>query len=215
MDDEWKQLVQLWRETDAPEGCRMEIIGGVLSITPPASLTHHRTVGQVHRRLHEAVPEHWGIFQQMALAVPSRPGLYVPDVAVVPDGLLRTEDVDFLPAEEAVHVVEVVSEVTANRDRGEKPAGYAEAGIPLHLLIDPLAPGGPAVTLYGEPGDGAYRILQAGPFGVPIRLPVPFELTLDSSGFPHPRNAATRTSPGTETTVDNSTASRASASPTR
>jgi Uma2 family endonuclease len=215
MDDEWKQLVRLWRQTDAPKGCRTEIIGGAVSVTIPASLSHQRTVGQVHRRLHEAVPPDWGLFQWLALAEPSRPGLYVPDVTVVPDGLLRSGDVEFLPAAEAALVVEVTSQITARHDRGEKHAGYAAAGIPLFLLIDGLAPGGPTVTLYGEPKDGVYRVMQAGPFGVAIQLPEPFDVLLDSSGFPHPSTAATTTSPGTDTTVDSRIASRASTSPTR
>ncbi|MFI0807585.1 Uma2 family endonuclease [Streptomyces echinatus] len=75
-------------------------------------------------------------------------------------------------------VVEITSTVTARRDRGTKAAGYAEAGVPLYLLVDGSAPDGPAVTLYGHPNDGAYRVLEAGPFGAPVGLPAPFDLVL-------------------------------------
>ncbi|WP_313149123.1 Uma2 family endonuclease [Streptomyces echinatus] len=70
------------------------------------------------------------------------------------------------------------STVTARRDRSTKAAGYAEAGVPLYLLVDGSAPEGPTVTLYGHPNDGAYRVLEAGPFGAPVGLPAPFDLVL-------------------------------------
>lgn len=46
------------------------------------------------------------------------------------------------------------------------------------------APGGPTVTLYGEPEGEVYRVLSAGKFGDTIRIPEPFDLDLDTSAFP-------------------------------
>jgi hypothetical protein len=37
--------------------------------------------------------------------------------------------------------------------------------------------------VYGEPEGGVYRLLQAGKFGLPIPLPEPFDLTLDTGAF--------------------------------
>lgn len=74
----------------------------------------------------------------------------------------------------------------AVNDRVAKLHGYATAGIPLHLLIDPHATGEPAVHLYGEPTSGTYRLLWAGKFGETVKLPAPFDLALDTSGFPRP-----------------------------
>ena len=111
---------------------------------PYSAQAHHGTVEPVQRLLYGVIPEDWGIYQRLALAVPSRLGLYVPDLA----------------------------------------RGYAEAGIPLHLLIDAVAPGGPTVTLYGEPGGDAYRLLGAGRFGSRLVLPQPFGLALDTGEFP-------------------------------
>ncbi|MCZ9336158.1 Uma2 family endonuclease, partial [Streptomyces sp. TRM76130] len=51
-------------------------------------------------------------------------------------------------------------------------------------LVDRWAPGGPTVTLYGEPRGDVYRTLHAGKFGDPVELPGPFGLTLDTGEFP-------------------------------
>ena len=128
-------------------------------------------------------PEDWEIFQTLSVAVPSRLGMFIPDLVVVP-----TREIDgpgnYIPAAAAELVVEVTSKSNARHDRVSKPAAYAAAGIPLYLLIDRWAQGGPTVTLYGEPQGDVYRILQAGKFGDQIVLPEPFDLKLDTSVFP-------------------------------
>ncbi|OUD01123.1 hypothetical protein CA983_21890 [Streptomyces swartbergensis] len=91
---------------------------------------------------------------------------------------------DFVPAAAAQLAVEITPTTTAHHDRTAKAMGYAEAGVPLYLLVDGSAPGGPTVTLYGEPKDGVYRLLRAGKFGERIRLPEPFGLELDTGEFP-------------------------------
>ncbi|MFJ3634738.1 hypothetical protein [Streptomyces sp. NPDC090112] len=57
--------------------------------------------------------------------------------------------------------MEITSWSYAVHDRVAKLSGCAAAGIPLHLLIDPHATGSPTIRLYGEPGDGKYRVLSA------------------------------------------------------
>ncbi|MFF4502247.1 Uma2 family endonuclease [Streptomyces sp. NPDC001401] len=154
-------------------------------MTPSSANAHHGIAECVQRRLYEVIPEDWGIYQRLGMAVPSRLGLYMPDLAVVPEEVLKGDGY-YIPAGKAELVVEITSLATATNDRIHKAAGYAEAGILLHLLIDGLAPGGPTITLYGEPNDGVYRILRAGKFGVPVELPHPFELAVDTSSFPTP-----------------------------
>ncbi|GAA2484403.1 hypothetical protein GCM10023100_29920 [Actinocorallia cavernae] len=83
---------------------------------------------------------------------------------------------EVIPAAELV--VEVTSAATAHHDRSTKAAGYAAAGVPLYLLVDQLAPDGPAVTLYGTPLGGAYRVLASVGFGSPLELPAPFRLAV-------------------------------------
>ncbi|MEV5431532.1 Uma2 family endonuclease [Streptomyces sp. NPDC052701] len=181
---EWDGLVRIWKETDAPEGCRVEIIEGIVTVAPPPSNDHNDIADLVQRSLYAVIPGHWGIYQTLGMAVPSRDGLYIPDIAVAPRQALRGEEGNYVPAAAAELIVEITSKPDAINDRLKKTAGYAQAGVPLYLLVDSWAPGGPTVTLYGEPKSEVYRVLQAGKFGDPVTLPEPFDCTLDTSLFP-------------------------------
>lgn len=180
----WDELVQVWEQTDAPEGCKVEIIEGIVTVAPPPANAHNDIADLVQRRLYQVIPEDWGIYQTLGAAVPSRSGLYIPDLAVAPRAVLRTEPGHFIPAAAAELIVEITSPSNASHDRISKAAGYAQAGVPLYLLIDRWAPGGPTVTLYGEPKGDVYRVLRAVKFGEEIRLPEPFDLTIDTVAFP-------------------------------
>ncbi|GAB3179689.1 Uma2 family endonuclease [Streptomyces incanus] len=181
---EWDGLVRIWEETDAPEGCKVEIIEGIVTVAPPPSNAHNDIADLVHRSLYEVIPREWGIYQTLGTAVPSRIGLYIPDLAVAPKQVLRAGPGNHIPAAAAELIVEITSRTNAANDRLKKAAGYAQAGVPLYLLIDGWAPGGPTVTLYGEPHRNVYRVLDAGKFGDRIQLPEPFGLALDTSEFP-------------------------------
>lgn len=180
----WDDLVRIWEGTDAPEGCKVEIIEGIVTVSPPPSNDHNDVADTVQRQLYTVIPEDWGIYQTLGAAVPSRDSLYIPDLAVVPKAVLRSEGGNFIPAMAAELVVEITSKSNASHDRISKPAGYATAGVPLYLLIDRWAPGGPTVTLYGEPKGDVYRVLHAVKFGEQITLPDPFDLTIDTAAFP-------------------------------
>ncbi|MFE6591389.1 Uma2 family endonuclease [Streptomyces sp. NPDC057781] len=158
-DIPWDEIVWVWRRTEAPKGCKVEIVEGLITVTPLSSVAHNGTAERVQRRLYDVIPQDWGIYQRLPLAVPGRLGLFEPDLAVLPEELLRAGDEQLIPAARAELVGEIVSAVTATNDRIHKLAGYAQAGTPLYLLIDSLAPGGPTVTLYGEPDGEAYRVL--------------------------------------------------------
>ncbi|MFE7774111.1 Uma2 family endonuclease [Streptomyces sp. NPDC057445] len=180
----WDDLVRLWEEKDWPEGCKVEIIEGLITVAPPPSNAHDDIADTVHRLLYTVVPRDWGVYPTLGTALPSRDSLYIPDLAVVPKAVLESEGGNFVPAAGAELVVEITSKSNAGTDRIKKAAGCAQAGIPLYLLIDRWAPGGPTVTLYGEPNGDVYRLLRAVKFGEEITLPDPFDLTVDTSVFP-------------------------------
>ncbi|KOT95222.1 restriction endonuclease [Streptomyces sp. NRRL F-4711] len=176
-------LVRFWEEMDWPEGSKVEIIEGIITVSPAPGLPHNVIAARIQRRLYPVIPEDREIFQTLAIAVPSRLGMLFPDLVVtlLPD---HTESDTHIPAALVELVVEVTSKSNARHDRISKPAAYATAGIPLHLLVDRWAPGGPTATLYGEPKGDVYRVLGAAKFGDPLTLPSPFDLTIDTSEFP-------------------------------
>ncbi|WP_328620483.1 Uma2 family endonuclease [Streptomyces sp. NBC_00354] len=187
--DGWEDLVRLWEESDWPEGCKVEIIEGIITVAPTPANMHNLITAKVQRQLYTVLPDDWDIHQTQSVVVPSRRGLFIPDLLVLPSAVLSESGSDsehHVPAAVAELVVEVTSPSNASHDRIAKAAGYAQAGVPFYLLIDAFATGGPTVTLYGEPGGGVYRLLRAGKFGETFHLPEPFDLKLDTSAFPTP-----------------------------
>ncbi|MYV37489.1 Uma2 family endonuclease [Streptomyces sp. SID1328] len=181
-DRTWDDLVRFRDESDWPEGSRVEIIEGIVTVSPTPAYRHNVMAARIQRRLYSVIPEDWEIFQTLSIAVPSRLGMFIPGLVVTP--LQPPETESHIPAALAELVVEVTSPSNARHDRVSKPAAYATAGIPLSLLVDPWAPGGPTVTLYGEPQDDAYRVLRAVKFGDTVHLPKPFDVAIDTSEFP-------------------------------
>ena len=181
----WEELVRFWEESDWPEGSKVEIIDGKIVVTPPPAAPHNRIAVKVQRSLYTVLPEDWDVYQTLGVAHPSRGRLYIPDLVVIPDAVVgQLEGSDPAPLTAAELVVEVTSPCNASYDRINKAAAYAQAEVPLYLLIDRFAPAGPTVTLYGEPKDEVYQELQRVKFGEDVRLPAPFGLTLDTSVFP-------------------------------
>ncbi|MEU6239754.1 Uma2 family endonuclease [Streptomyces sp. NPDC047024] len=182
-DRTWDDLVRFWEDMDWPEGSKVEIIEGIITVSPSPAYRHNVIAARIQRRLYSVIPEDWEIFQTLSVAVPSRLGMFIPDLVVTPVQD-RPEADSHIPAALAELVVEVTSKSNARHDRVSKPAAYATAGIPLYLLVDRWAPGGPTVTLYGEPKGDVYRVLSAVKFGDTIKLPDPFDLAIDTSEFP-------------------------------
>ncbi|MFP8886005.1 Uma2 family endonuclease [Streptomyces mangrovi] len=181
---DWDDLVRLWEETDWPEGCRVEIIDGVITVSPPPAGNHNVIAARLQRLLDRAIPEDWYVYQTQGVSIPFRSGIYVPDLLVMPEAVVEEAEGSSVPAGEAELVVEITSPPNARYDRISKPAGYALAGVPLYLLVDRWAPGGPTVTLFGEPKGDTYRVLHSGKFGDKVFLPEPFGLTIDTGVFP-------------------------------
>jgi Uma2 family endonuclease len=178
----WDDLVRRWESMDWPEGCKVEIIEGIITVAPYPSGIRNDIADDVQQVLYPVLRPGWGLYQTQPVAVPTRVGMFVPDLLVAPKKLVR-EAPKGLSAAEAELVVEITSPSNANHDRIAKAAGYAAAGVPLYLLIDRWAPGGPTVTLFGEPRNAVYRLLRAVKFGEPIHLPSPFDCTLDTAVF--------------------------------
>ncbi|WKE70039.1 Uma2 family endonuclease [Streptomyces sp. WP-1] len=182
-DQYWDDLVRYWEEMEWPEGSKVEIIEGIITVSPSPTFRHNVIAERIQRRLYSAIPEDWAIFQTQSISVPARLGMLIPDLLVMPVQEHLEED-SHVPAALAELVVEVTSKSNARHDRVSKAAAYATAKIPLYLLIDRWAPGGPTVTLYGEPKDDVYRVLSAVKFGDPLKLPAPFDVVIDTGEFP-------------------------------
>ncbi|MFR9722613.1 Uma2 family endonuclease [Streptomyces sp. MS19] len=184
-DCSWDDLVRGWAELDAPEGFKAEIIEGIIALSPPPSAPHNHIASELHGQLFTMLAREWGIYQTLGVAAPPRDGLFVPDLVVAPKAIVRTAGLH-VPADVVELVVEVTSPSSLRHDRVAKPAGYAAAGVPLYLLVDPFRDGGPLVTLYGEPVGDTYETLASVKFGETVSLPEPLGVELETVDFAVP-----------------------------
>ena len=88
-------------------------------------------------------------------------------------------DGEWSDADGALMAVEITSpdRDTNQRDRIDKPVGYAEADIPVYLLIDR---DNNTIVVHSEPKDGRYQQSPSYPWGATIQLPSPVDVTLDT-----------------------------------
>lgn len=181
----WDELVQIWRTAAPPDKAwRTEIIEETIVMKPPPGCPHHAIAARAQRALDRAIPEEWGVFQRAGVAIPHRRSVLVPDVAVIPFGDLPGEDDSTpVPVDRVLLVAEITSKRDADVDREEKLRVCAQGEVPLYLVLDRFAGGGPTALLHAQPQDGIYRKRELFPFGKPVELPAPFDLTIPTDEF--------------------------------
>ncbi|WP_243791368.1 Uma2 family endonuclease [Saccharopolyspora gloriosae] len=182
-ESSWETFVEVWNRLDLPEGWRAEIIEERIVTSPPPGSNHNLIADSVTRSCYAVIPRELVIFQTVGMFLPRSGGLCVPDLVVIEREQVG-DGSSGISAEDALLAAEITSKSNADTDRDAKHRAYAQAGIPLYLLIDRFAPRWPTVTLFSEPDGDAYRESHAVPFGKPIELPSPFDVTLETEEFP-------------------------------
>ncbi|WP_266304929.1 Uma2 family endonuclease [Micromonospora sp. NBC_00362] len=160
---------------DAP---RVELVDGVVQVTPSPTLGHQDISFLLRLWLHSRVPGHLRVAQAVGVGL-SR------NTSRQPDLLLCRADVpsdrSTLRPSDVVLALEIVSPGTRRIDRFAKPGEYAAAGIPFYWRIeqdpvhvyayrigDRVGPGGE--RQYELVADGAEVIELTEPFD--IKLPI-------------------------------------------
>jgi Uma2 family endonuclease len=153
---------------DAP---RVELIDGVMTVVPSPTYDHQDIAALLWYWLRQHAPEKFRAGQATGVAL-SLTTSFEPDVLLVDARVPGSNH--FARADQVTLVVEVVSHGTKRRDRLEKPADYAAAGIPhywrieqdpIHVFAYDLVKG-----RYELVGDSGEELVLKAPFD--IRLPV-------------------------------------------
>ncbi|MBV2155741.1 Uma2 family endonuclease [Kitasatospora sp. SUK 42] len=139
-------------------GHRVEIIGGQITVTPPPDGPHGETLTDITIPLWSAGlhGDASRVIQAIGLWLPGGPFDYaIPDLSVVDadyqDHLIEHNCYD--PT-----VFRLVVEVTSSNhlsDTKVKPGIYADAGVPVYLIVDRK---NLKVMVLTEPQDGEYRV---------------------------------------------------------
>ncbi|MFI5981409.1 Uma2 family endonuclease [Streptomyces sp. NPDC051555] len=167
-------LWQAWKAMDLPEGYRAEIIEGFIEVSP----TGRRRHGLLTSRLRWALDAHLEgdlkVFQDINVIHGRK--VCIPDLFVGP------RDLDEIPDEEDLGVdatrVPLVAEIVSpgkdahRRDHIRKQRRYAQAGIPVYIVIDDFDDGG-TVTVFSspDPAKGAYGSKSRVGYGTPVTIP--------------------------------------------
>jgi Uma2 family endonuclease len=152
-----------WENLDPVDGHRVELVHGRFTVNAAPAVPHQRVADRLRTLLDGAVADS-GMEAVTAIGVRVAPGVgYIPDVVVCTE-LVDTTTVD---VELVALAVEVVSPSTARRDRLEKPAAFAAAGVPAYWRVEIGREDGPVVYCY-RLDQGTYletTTLQAGTAG--------------------------------------------------
>ncbi|MCX5200315.1 Uma2 family endonuclease [Streptomyces sp. NBC_00237] len=168
----------LERETDA---VRLEFINGRIGFRSMPDGDHNEIVEWLRAVCMQHKPG-WALYgPDQGLKVGSyRKGRVRPDGSLAPRKNFAGHG-DWADPAGVLMTVEVTSydSDTNNRDRVEKPAAYAAAGIPVYLLIDRDSC---KVSVFSRPDQesGKYRDVHSVAFGLPITIPEPVGIELDT-----------------------------------
>lgn len=160
------------------EGVRMEFIHGRLGVKAVPDGDHDEIVRWVMEHCMQHRPDLW-LYPERGLKIETyRKGHAKPDGTLTLKGSFAGQG-EWADPDHVLMVVEVTSydTDTDKRDREEKPAAYAQTGIPVYLLIDRDTC---ETLVYSEPDGHAYAQLTRRPFGKTIELPAPVNFSLDT-----------------------------------
>ncbi|MEV6778754.1 Uma2 family endonuclease [Streptomyces syringium] len=156
---------------------RVQIVEGVIEPMSP-TWGHEKPITKIRRQIEPTTDKLGCVIGAGNVDLPGTSNWYIPDMAVVPEQL---EDANAVLPDQTVFIVEVTSDFNGDTDRIIKRRRYAEYGAPLYLLVDRQER---SCTLFSEPGELGYTKSDGPrPFGTPVHLPEPFDLTLDTSEF--------------------------------
>ena len=151
-----------------PIGVRAEVIEGEVIVSAATPAGRHAKIVLAVRR---AFARHGidNLYENTTLLVEHDEAEYVPDLARWPEHLIEGDSWEF-PAEECAFALEVVSGDRPGRRQRDyyKASGYAQGGVPVLLLIDPVEG---ICTLFTEPKAGDYSVRKIVKFGEPLSIP--------------------------------------------
>lgn len=173
-------LAELSERLDVPDGYRVEIVGGRITVSPSPLGRQAKIVMKLANALRAALPGDVLALEMVTIEIERTGERYMPDLTVLPEAAVPDDEWLF-SAEACLLAVEVTSPSNPEDDRVKKPHGYATAGVPLYLLVDTVTR---SVTLFSSPHRNVYHGQFTVDFGEKIRLPEPFDITLDTAEFP-------------------------------
>ncbi|MEU9626225.1 Uma2 family endonuclease [Streptomyces luteogriseus] len=165
-------------ERRAPETVRLEYINGKLEVKAMPDGNHREIFVWLQEQCMQHRPDLRVYGESGVRTEAYRKGRARTDGAVALKGHFKGHG-EWSASNGILMAVEITSHDrdTNQRDRIDKPVGYAAVDIPVYLLIDRDSS---TVVVYSEPRDGRYQQRAAHSWGSPVELPEPLGFTLDT-----------------------------------
>ncbi|WP_030395765.1 Uma2 family endonuclease [Kitasatospora purpeofusca] len=180
MTDEHR-VMELFEGLAVPEGWRAELVRGEIVLSMSSDLTANLITASVRDR----IPHHrWHALTTQDVAIAGALSEPQPDLVVFERGAVDGPG-RVVPASDLTLVVEVVSKTSVLRDYRTKRELYAEGGIPVYLIVDPIKG---LCVLLTEPTRAAasglpdYVAERTTKFGEPVPVDL-LGITLDTTEF--------------------------------
>ncbi|MFF2124951.1 Uma2 family endonuclease [Streptomyces olivochromogenes] len=163
-------------ERRAPETVRLEYVNGKLEVKAMPDGNHRSIFMWLLRQCMQQRPDLDLVPESGVKAEAYRKGRARTDGTLAPVDHFRGHG-EWSDADGSLMAVEITSRDrdTNRRDRIDKPVGYAEADIPVYLLIDR---DNNTVVVFSEPKDGRYQQSRSYAWGSTVELPSPVAITL-------------------------------------
>ena len=165
-------------EAGAPETVSLEFLFGKVGVKAVPDGDHGTIIVWLIRQCMQSRPD-LDVYTEQGVKVEQyRQGRARADAVVVPRWHLAGQP-EWAAVEGVLMAVEVTSfdEDTDQRDRIDKPRAYAEADIPVFLLVDRDSG---RFVVHSRPSAGTYAESSSVPVGERVTIPEPIDMVLDS-----------------------------------
>jgi Uma2 family endonuclease len=165
-------------ERRAPETVRLEYINGKLEVKAMPDGNHREILIWLQEQCMQHRPDLRVYGESGVKTEAYRKGRARTDAAVALKGHFKGHG-EWSLSDGILMAVEITSHDrdTHQRDRIDKPVGYATADIPVYLLIDR---DNHTVVVHSDPKDGRYQRSLSYPWGATVELPPSVSITLDT-----------------------------------
>ncbi|RVX42201.1 Uma2 family endonuclease [Nonomuraea polychroma] len=164
-------------------GLRTEVIDGRLIVSPVGTPEHARIAMLINDALFSLrVQRGWhGFVGNVDVCIDGPRTPVEPDFVLAPPDCPRWGDRELLSSG-LLMVAEVISPGSVEDDRVKKPPMYAAGGVPVMLLVDPIAVP-PTVTVLSDAKEGEYQTITRVAMGSTVHIPDPIGFDLDTAVF--------------------------------
>lgn len=149
---------------------RFQILDGALLVNPPPGFRHERLVIPLGAQIMRCAPPEIAVLGSGYKFFYDRPSCVMADITVARVEDCREAGTFVAP----LLVVEILSPSTRRTDLTRKREIYAEAGVPMYWVVDPVEPRLTVLTLDGGRYDETATVAEGGELVVQEPFPMSF-----------------------------------------